>query len=121
MIVRKARTQVQVTAKVMQLASSLGLVEVDEAYKLPMLLRKATRVINPKGGYLYDTFLLTVVGSALTGVHKLQCVHCLDTKKQLVYNECPHCTGVGCPTCNHEGLLRGKIPCQDCNPKIIKR
>jgi len=111
-----------ISSKVADDATALGLASTRPssraAIQRSVILGKEVK--HPFGNVLYGDWVFTVVvadnQSRVEAVHFIQCLFCKDTQKQLVYNECNHCTGQGCVPCNGTGLIQAEIPCVLCTP-----
>lgn len=107
---RKAETRTK-GLSINKVAYNLGLIEYNGSVDL--IVHRCTRVTNPKGNYRYHEFLLQIDKGVVLSIYRVKCTYCMDKKRVIVYDECPHCYGDGCTNCDN-GLIKSNIRCQDC-------
>jgi RecJ-like exonuclease len=97
--------------------------------QLQDMVGRSARVTHELGNRRFHDYVFMIEGNRVLSMQHLvpvddivedeiiyRCVACKDTGHLIVFDECPHCEGVGCKHCD-QGLVRNQIPCQSCGRK----
>lgn len=77
------------------------------------LIAKAVPIEHTRFTHRCHNWLIHIHSGSVSNIVLMDCTDCMDTEQQLVYDECPHCEGIGCEKCNTSGLRKGSIKCQN--------